>query len=77
VVTSITGDETEDAATYTSFTVKAQKDIEISDGLQKSLTVFSLTNITTSKRIWNALHMFGNLNIIKEILCTDSVVRDI
>ncbi|KAG6766040.1 hypothetical protein POTOM_030105 [Populus tomentosa] len=76
VVTSITGDETEDAATYTSFTVKAQKDIEISDGLQKSLTVVSLTNITTSKRIWNALHMFGNLNIIKEILCTDSVVEE-
>ncbi|KAG6766037.1 hypothetical protein POTOM_030102 [Populus tomentosa] len=73
VVTTIRGDETEDAATYTSFTVKAQKDIEISDGLQKSLTVVSLTNITTSKRIWNALHMSGNLNIIKEILCTDSV----
>ncbi|KAL3582369.1 hypothetical protein D5086_016701 [Populus alba] len=76
VVTSITGDETEDAATYTSFTVKAQKDIEISDGLQKSPTVVSLTNVTTSKRIWNALHMFGNLNIIKEILCTDSVVEE-
>ncbi|XP_011025216.1 PREDICTED: uncharacterized protein LOC105126145 [Populus euphratica] len=76
VVTTIRGDETEDAATYTSFTVKAQKDIEISDGLQKSLTVISLTNITTSKRIWNALHMFGNLNIIKEILCTDSVVEE-
>ncbi|KAJ6903318.1 hypothetical protein NC651_020731 [Populus alba x Populus x berolinensis] len=76
VVTNITGDETEDAATYTSFTVKAQKDIEISDGLQKSLTVVSLTNITTSKRIWNALHMSGKLNIIKEILCTDSVVEE-
>ncbi|KAL3582367.1 hypothetical protein D5086_016699 [Populus alba] len=76
VVTTIRGDETEDAATYTSFTVKAQKDIEISDGLQKSLTVVSLTNITTSKRIWNALHMSGNLNIIKEILCTDSVVEE-
>ncbi|ONI29819.1 hypothetical protein PRUPE_1G215600 [Prunus persica] len=26
-------------------------------------------------RIWKALHMFGNLKIIKEVLCTDSVAQ--
>ncbi|CAK7326909.1 unnamed protein product [Dovyalis caffra] len=76
-VTNITEDEIGDAATSTTFfKVKVPRDIEISDGLQKSFTVISLTNITTSKRIWSALHMFGNLSIIKEILCTDSVVEE-
>ncbi|KAJ6321838.1 hypothetical protein OIU77_011843 [Salix suchowensis] len=75
VVTNIRGDEDGDAAACTSFKVKVQKDNEISEGGQKSLTVISLTSLTTSKRIWKAIHMFRNLNVIKEILCIDSVVE--
>ena len=75
VVTNIRGDGDGDAAACTSFKVKVQNDIEIGEGGQKSLTVISLTSLTTSKRIWKALHMFRNLNIIKKILCIDSAVR--
>ncbi|KAJ6401717.1 hypothetical protein OIU84_013891 [Salix udensis] len=75
VVTNIRGDEDGDAAACTSFKVKVQKDNEISEGGQKSLTVISLTSLTTSKRIWKAIHMFRNLNVIKKILCIDSVVE--
>ncbi|KAJ6351132.1 hypothetical protein OIU78_007125 [Salix suchowensis] len=75
VVTNIRGDEDGDAAACTSFKVKVQKDNEISEGGQKSLTVISLTSLTTSKRIWKAIHMFRNLNVINKILCIDSVVE--
>ncbi|GJW68106.1 UvrD-like helicase, ATP-binding domain, P-loop containing nucleoside triphosphate hydrolase [Tanacetum coccineum] len=33
-------------------------------------------NITTQKRIWNSLHMHRNLNIIKEVLYSDSKVKE-
>ncbi|KAJ6726124.1 MAMMARY TURMOR VIRUS RECEPTOR-like protein 1 2 MTVR1 2 [Salix purpurea] len=75
VVTNIRGDEDGDAAACTSFKVKVQNHNEISEGGQKSLTVISLTSLTTSKRIWKALHMSRNLNVIKKILCNDSVVE--
>ncbi|GKD70189.1 UvrD-like helicase, ATP-binding domain, P-loop containing nucleoside triphosphate hydrolase, partial [Tanacetum coccineum] len=54
------------------FTVKASQPIEFQDGLY---AVF-LMNITTQKRIWNSLHMHRNLNIIKEVLYSDSQVRN-
>ncbi|XP_057950206.1 uncharacterized protein LOC131145129 isoform X2 [Malania oleifera] len=77
LVTKITEDEDEDDenfSTSTNFRVRASKATEVGDLIQKSLFVIFLINITTYKRIWNALHMFGNLKIIKEVLCTKSVV---
>ncbi|KAM3753517.1 hypothetical protein ACB098_03G099900 [Castanea mollissima] len=62
----------EDNDTSTSFKVKALKDIDV-DGGKKSLFVVFLTNTTPSKRMWNALHMHGNLNIFRKILCTSSL----
>ncbi|XP_065632688.1 uncharacterized protein LOC111996915 isoform X2 [Quercus suber] len=61
----------EDNDTSTSFKVKALKDIDV-DGGKKSFVVF-LTNTIPNKRMWNALHMRKNLNIIKKVLCTSSL----
>jgi hypothetical protein len=57
----------------TSFTVKALEDI----GIQKSLFLIFLINTTTNKRIWNSLHMSGNLEIIKNVLNTNSFVSNL
>ncbi|KAM4119943.1 hypothetical protein ACJW30_03G097500 [Castanea mollissima] len=62
----------EDNDTSTSFKVKALKDIDVDVG-KKSLFVVFLTNTTPNKRMWNALHMHGNLNIIRKVLCTSSL----
>ncbi|KAF2298178.1 hypothetical protein GH714_016782 [Hevea brasiliensis] len=68
-------DETEDASTSTtSFKIKPSKDIEINAEMQKSLVVIFLTNITTNRRIWNRLHKFRNLDVIKEV--ADSMVQE-
>uniref|UniRef100_A0A7N2L9K9 UvrD-like helicase ATP-binding domain-containing protein n=1 Tax=Quercus lobata TaxID=97700 RepID=A0A7N2L9K9_QUELO len=62
----------EDNDTSTSFKVKALKDIDV-DGGKKSLFVVFLTNTIPNKRMWIALHMHKNLNIIKKVLCTSSL----
>ncbi|XP_065638400.1 uncharacterized protein LOC111989218 [Quercus suber] len=62
----------EDNDTSTSFKVKALKDIDV-DGGKKSLFVVFLTNTIPNKRMWNALHMRKNQNIIKKVLCTSSL----
>lgn len=70
-------EENNDSSTSTHFKVKMSKDIEAQDGMQKSLFVVFLINLTTNKRIWNALHMFGNLTVIQKVLCADDVVRHV
>ncbi|KAG2708639.1 hypothetical protein I3760_05G201800 [Carya illinoinensis] len=75
-VTKIQEDVNEDDSTSTRFKVKALKDIEVDAGNHKSLFVIFLTNTTTNKRIWNALHMPGNLQIIKKVLCTNSLIEE-
>ncbi|KAJ0038642.1 hypothetical protein Pint_21976 [Pistacia integerrima] len=59
----------------TYFTVKASRSIQEDDG-EKSLFVIFLVNITPNIRIWKSLHMSRNLKIIKEVLCTDSVLEE-
>ena len=61
----------DDDGTPVQFKVTASQEIEIHDGM---FVVF-LMNITTQKRIWNSLHKHANLDIIKEILYPDSMVR--
>ena len=73
-VTKIPEDDNDDNSTSTSFKVKVLKDINVDGGIQKSLFVVFMINTITNKRIWNALHMYGNLNIIKKVLCTGSLV---
>lgn len=74
-VTKIQEDENEDNSTSTSFKVKASKDIGDDAAIQNSLFLIFLINIVTNKRIWNALHMSGNLEIVKTVLSTNSLVN--
>ncbi|XP_037494079.1 uncharacterized protein LOC119370310 [Jatropha curcas] len=77
LVTNIPEDEIEDAsASSTRFKVRPSKDIGVIDEMQKSFVVIFLTNMTTNRRIWNRLHTFGNLDIIKEVLCHNSMVEE-
>ncbi|RZC89209.1 hypothetical protein C5167_030903 [Papaver somniferum] len=46
------------------------------EGTRKSLFVVFLVNLTTNTRTWKALHMSRNLNIIKEVLCANSMVKE-
>nr|GEW67078.1 UvrD-like helicase, ATP-binding domain, P-loop containing nucleoside triphosphate hydrolase [Tanacetum cinerariifolium] len=55
----------------TSIKVKASKPIVFQDGM----FVVSVMNLTTQKRIQKSLHMHKNHNIIKKILCSDSMVN--
>ena len=66
----------EDNNTSTSFKVKALKDIDV-DGGKKPLFVVFLTNIIPNKRMWNALHMHKNMDIIKKVLCSSSLVSNL
>ncbi|KAK3421368.1 hypothetical protein EUGRSUZ_G02020 [Eucalyptus grandis] len=69
----IGGDNEENKATSsTNFTVKALLDHEVNNPWKPIYAIF-LTNIATNRRIWDALHMSLNLDIVKEVLCTDLV----
>ncbi|TYK30411.1 uncharacterized protein E5676_scaffold349G00130 [Cucumis melo var. makuwa] len=59
----------EDDLSSTSFKVKVQN-LEM---IEKSMFVVFLFNILPSKRIWNALHMNVNSEIISKILCPNSM----
>ncbi|XVF02941.1 hypothetical protein REPUB_Repub04eG0218000 [Reevesia pubescens] len=82
LVTSISGfsenseDDDEDNSSSTSFKVKALEDLVSKDEMHKSLFVVFLTNVTTNRRIWNALHMMRNLKIIKEVLHAGPMVEE-
>ncbi|GKD31574.1 hypothetical protein Tco_1242352, partial [Tanacetum coccineum] len=56
----------------TSLRVKASKPIEFQDGM----FVLSVIDLSSQKIIWNSLHMHRNLNIIKEVLYSDSKVKE-
>ncbi|KAI3949299.1 hypothetical protein MKW98_023236 [Papaver atlanticum] len=60
------------------FQVKTSKPIkiEMNDGMRNSLFVVFLVNLATNTRTWKALHMFRNLNIIKDVLCANSTVKE-
>ncbi|KAG8369514.1 hypothetical protein BUALT_Bualt14G0021500 [Buddleja alternifolia] len=72
-VVKIADDENGDSSTSSCFKVKTAKQIDVGDGLRKSLYVVFLSNMTTNKRIWNALHMRRNLNIIEKVLCNNDL----
>ncbi|KAF5450509.1 hypothetical protein F2P56_030851 [Juglans regia] len=72
----IAEDVHEDDSPSTRFKVKALKDIEVDDGNDKSWFVIFLINTIPNKRIWKALHTPGNLQIIKKVLCTNSLIEE-
>ncbi|XP_035540340.1 uncharacterized protein LOC108992280 isoform X2 [Juglans regia] len=77
-VTKIPEDVHEDDSPSTRFKVKvlALEDIEVDAGNHKSWFVIFLINTIPNKRIWKALHMPGNLQIIKKVLCTNSLIEE-
>ena len=76
MVTEVEENEIEDGNTSVCFNVKVSKGTREGDGKNKWAFVFFLTNTTTNERIWNALHMSGNLNIVKEVLFSESMVSN-
>ncbi|XP_038877003.1 uncharacterized protein LOC120069339 isoform X2 [Benincasa hispida] len=60
-------DDYEDNLTSTSFKVKVS--VQNSEIIDKLMFVVFLFNIVPSQRIWNALHMNVNSNIIRKLLC--------
>ena len=56
----------------TSLKVKASQSIKLQDGM----SAVHVMNTTTQKRIWNSLHVHRNLNIIREVLYSESKVRN-
>ncbi|KAL6228189.1 hypothetical protein ACLB2K_002143 [Fragaria x ananassa] len=68
--------EVEDVEEGTSlcFKIESSKEFEVDDST--SLFVAFLLNLIPSRRICNALQMSGNLKIIKEVLCPDSVAQE-
>ncbi|XP_022776512.1 uncharacterized protein LOC111318117 [Durio zibethinus] len=75
-ISEVSEDDNEDNRSSTIFKVKALEDLASKDDLQKSLFVVFLRNVTTNRRIWSALHMKGNLKIIKEVLRAASTVEE-
>ncbi|BAT88931.1 hypothetical protein VIGAN_05257800 [Vigna angularis var. angularis] len=50
--------------------VEASKELDPTNWRNKPLFLIFLTNMIPNKRIWAALHMPGNFEILKQILCT-------
>ena len=67
----------EDTVIATTFKFWASKDIDINEVGERSLFMVFLTNIIPNRRIWTALHMSGNSNLIQKILCAGDVVRQL
>ena len=70
-------DEDEDDSTSTYFEVKISKNHEVDDAKQSSMFVVFLINTIANRRIWNALHLFGNMCIISRVLSSDSLVSNV
>lgn len=66
---------TEDEGDSTSLKVKASKDIDLEERRNKTLFLIFLTNVNPNRRIWGALHMPGNLKLLRQILCSRDDVR--
>ena len=58
----------------TQFKVKASKEFKHETWKQTSLYLIFLANVIPHIRIWEALHMSSNLEMINEVLCNNSTV---
>ncbi|KAH1189210.1 TPR and ankyrin repeat-containing protein 1 [Glycine max] len=67
---------TEDEGDSTSLKVKASKDIDLEERRNKTLFLIFLTNVNPNRRIWGALHMPGNLKLLRQILCSRDDVEE-
>jgi len=76
-VTRVSDGESDDSNASTSFTVEVARDIVISERKQKSLYIVYLVNVLPSKRVWSALRMRKNLNLIEKVLCSENEVNNL
>jgi len=60
--------------TLSNFRIRLSKEMDLVDDGYSSLSLVYLVNITTNKRIWNALRMHGNLGIIGRFLQRNTIV---
>ncbi|KAI3928638.1 hypothetical protein MKW98_024239 [Papaver atlanticum] len=60
--------DVDDDMLVTSCKVQTSETNKISEGMQNSLFAVFLTNVTSKTRVWNALHMSKNMEIIGEVL---------
>ncbi|KAF8031623.1 hypothetical protein BT93_D0747 [Corymbia citriodora subsp. variegata] len=65
-------DEEDEATSSTNFEVEALLDHEVNNSWKPMYATF-LIHVVTNRRIWNALHMSLNLDMLKKVLCTDLV----
>ncbi|XP_027346720.1 uncharacterized protein LOC113858327 [Abrus precatorius] len=71
-----TKDEFEGGSMSVYLKVKASRNIDPKELRHTSLFLVFLTNVSPNRRIWNALHMPGNLKLVKQILCTSNEVEE-
>lgn len=76
-VKKISEDESSHKITPSGFTLKTAASIDIEGQHEQieSLYVVYLMNMTTHKRIWNALRMRQNLKIVEKVLTENVLVR--
>ncbi|KAK6146300.1 hypothetical protein DH2020_020169 [Rehmannia glutinosa] len=72
-VRNIAEDESGGGFTSSNFKLKTAEHIDVGDGKSEMLYVVFLMNVTTNKRIWNALSMRRNLSIIEKVLSKDDL----
>ncbi|KAL2322364.1 hypothetical protein Fmac_026743 [Flemingia macrophylla] len=56
--------------------IKASENIDMENLRNKTLFLIFLTNVNSNKRIWGALHMPGNLKLLRKILCNRHEVEE-
>ncbi|VFQ99302.1 unnamed protein product [Cuscuta campestris] len=76
LVVNVTDDD-DDGNSSTCFKVKMPTDFGSKIGAHATIHIVFLENFTTTKRIWSALGMTKNLNIIESVLYTSDEVGDI
>lgn len=76
-ITKISGDDKTDDIISANFKVKVSNDLSVKDRTCKFSYVIFLMNITSNKRLWDALHMSGKLEVIQKLLCSKAMVRNL
>ncbi|CAN0880576.1 TPR and ankyrin repeat-containing protein 1 [Linum grandiflorum] len=69
LVTAFSEDDDKESTNCSHFRVQASNVLKVGN----EVTVIFLINITTNWRVWNALHLSGNLSIINKALSEDTL----
>ncbi|XP_043810300.1 uncharacterized protein LOC110608878 isoform X1 [Manihot esculenta] len=72
LLSNITDTKNEHGLSVTCLGVQTNKEIQDKLSSGRPLFIVFLMNMRTNERIWNSLQMGGNMNVIKQILCSDT-----